>query len=204
MHKEEIAYMLQEYGLISIEQTPVFNAQISDYDFKLIERYFNLSGLSYQKDDLQLISSGFLYQDRETKKIYPTVGGILLFSKNPQIYFPHTSVLVKNFISDSGLDINVCTGNILNQINSISETLSSIKKYENIDVINFCICKALIERNYLNINRCIEVLVYKDKIEIIIPGLIDRNNFRKLEFKNLWMYFKLMIFDVDKNFFIQT
>ncbi|MBZ4662970.1 MAG: hypothetical protein JG776_652 [Caloramator sp.] len=200
MHKEEIAYMLQEYGLIHIEQTPVFNAQISDYDFKLIEKYFNLSGLNYQNAEVQLISSGFLYQDRETKKIYPTLGGILLFSKNPQIYFPHTSVLIKDFTSGSDANIKVCTGNILNQLNGISQTLSSIKKYENMDIINFCVAKALIERNYLNINRCIEVLIYKDKIEMIIPGLLDKNNFRKLEFKNLWMYFKLMIFDVDKNF----
>ncbi|WDC84352.1 putative DNA binding domain-containing protein [Caloramator sp. mosi_1] len=199
MHKEEIAYMLQEYGLIHIEQTPVFNAQVSDFDFNLVEKYFTLSGLSFQRDDAQLISSGFLYQDRETKK-YILQLEEYFFLKQYSALFSHTSILIKDFASSSEVSVKLFAGNILNQLNAVSNYISSIKKYDNIDVINFCISKAIIERNYLNINRCIEVFIYKDKIEIVIPGLIDKNNFKKLEFKNIWMYFKLMIFDVDKKF----
>ncbi|CDF58722.1 helix-turn-helix domain-containing protein [Thermobrachium celere] len=200
MHKEEIAYMLQEYGLIHFEQTPVFNGQISDYDVNLIKKYFSLSGLNYTGDESQLLSSGFIYQDKETKKFYPTIGGILLFSSNPQIYLPHTTILIKNFIDSANVDITTCCGNIINCLEKASSTIFSLKKFENHDSVNFCLAKSIIERNYLKINKCIEVNVYKDKLEIIVPGLINKNNFKKVEFKNIWLYLKLLVLDENKKF----
>ncbi|MCX7951612.1 MAG: putative DNA binding domain-containing protein [Clostridiales bacterium] len=201
MHKEELAYMLQEYGLIHVEQTPVINAKISDLDENLLKDYFMLSGIEYTGDESQLISSGFLYMDKETKKSYPTMGSILLFSKNPQTFFPHATIEIKDFTETSKINIKLCNGPLMKTLNTASSIInSSCKKNDLVDVINFCLAKAIIERNYLNLNKTISVNLFKDKIEFLIPGLSSKNNFKKIEFNNIWLYSKLLTLDVNKKF----
>lgn len=91
----------------------------------------------------------------------------------------------------------------MQSLKTASNIISNIIKNDYIDIINFCIAKAAIERNYLDIYKPINVNIFKDNIEIIVPGLFDRNHFKRIDFNNVWLYFKLLTLDVEKSFYIQ-
>ncbi|MES2200268.1 MAG: RNA-binding domain-containing protein [Chlamydiota bacterium] len=119
--------------------------------------------------------------------IYNTVGGQLLFGKEPQKFFSESTILCTHFSGTSGreaLGSVECTGTLFEQFytayNFITGRLSKsfsirgIKRKEELEIpeaaIREILLNAVIHRNY-HIEAPIKVAIYDNRIEIFSPGV---------------------------------
>ena len=136
----------------------------------------------------------------EHSSIYCSVGGILLFGRSPQKYFPESMIICSHFSGISGRNAIAsidCTGNLFEQFNSaynfvISKLEKSFsikngpKRNETLEIpeeaIREIILNAIVHRNY-HINGPTKIAIYDNRIEIfspgIFPGPIDVQNLQK-------------------------
>lgn len=99
----DIIYQLQWQGRRKfIDEIPVFEANQDDIDTLLFEKFLaerrqkNTEGNTSE----MLFHYQILVKDRG--KIHPTVGGLLLFGKNPQQFFPESFIICSHFSGTSG------------------------------------------------------------------------------------------------------
>jgi len=68
---------------------------------------------------------GIIGQKSDTEEYHPTIGGLLLFGKNPSLYLPHVYVKVVY----NG-EARLFFGNILKMLDDVSDYMRSIIKVE--------------------------------------------------------------------------
>jgi predicted HTH transcriptional regulator len=205
MRKEEIASMLQDTGLLSYELLPVINASIEDLDIKKTEDYLIKSGLPPKATDEILIGTGIASKEKDYTEIHPTCGGILLFGKHPYSFMPHAVIKINNSHNSKIPRYHISKGTIVEMLEDACAFIEECITDNNfpIAVINEFIIKAVMHRDYFDINNFIEVFINKNNIEIINPGTAVKevNNSNKYIRRNLWLYIKLITIDKDKKFF---
>ena len=92
----------------SLDQMPVYQASIKDFDEKKVGDFF-----AHKKVPItpKIISDDLLcdyqFAVREQAMIYPTVAGILLFGKNPQQFF-HKHMLSVPIFQEKLLHMMMC------------------------------------------------------------------------------------------------
>jgi predicted HTH transcriptional regulator len=205
MRKEEIASMLQDTGLLNYELLPVINASIDDLDTGKIEDYLLKSGLPPKASDEILIGTGIASKEKDYNEIHPTCGGILLFGKQPDNFMPHAIIKIYNSHNSETPRHHISSGTL---IEILEDTCTFIRgcirdqKFP-IDVIYEFVAKAVMHRDYFDINNPIEIYINKNRIEIINPGTAVKeiNNSNKYIRRNLWLYIKLITIDKDKKYF---
>ncbi|SEF51978.1 Putative DNA-binding domain-containing protein [Caloramator fervidus] len=200
MRRDEIASIFQDVGLLSIDQTPVIKSKLKDLDFDKIMEFFKLSGINSPVDNHLLISAGIASKINDSNEIHPTIGGMLLFGKNPDIFLPYAIIIIHNYINNCLPKIYISKGTILDMLKNAINFINNI--YNDIllrAVIQDYLCKAVIYRDYFCINRCIEVYIKNNKIEIVNPGAAIKVNNKYIK-HNLWLYSKLLTIDKDKEF----
>ncbi|MCG8540604.1 MAG: putative DNA binding domain-containing protein [Clostridia bacterium] len=210
--RDEIASMLQNGGLINNEQIPIYNVSLDVLNYVLIRKYLkkiNIEGFEYDKTLLNNL--GIIYYDKDSEQFYPSIGGLLMFCENPQLYLPHTGIRLIYFEKEQK-EIKAFTGNLLSlldrSVGFIQRHLSNIKYPLN--PIAEAIANSIAHRDYFDNSR--ETLIYigDDKVEISNPGSIsqrdsitnivkEENPFRR----NSWLYHTLLIMD-DKNRFMKS
>lgn len=210
--RDEIASMLQNGGLINNEQIPIYNVSLDVLNYVLIRKYLkkiNIEGFEYDKTLLNNL--GIIYYDKDSEQFYPSIGGLLMFCENPQLYLPHTGIRLIYFEKEQK-EIKAFTGNLLSLLDKsvgfIQRHLSNIKYPLN--PIVEAIANSIAHRDYFDNSR--ETLIYigHDKVEISNPGSIsqmdsitnivkEENPFRR----NSWLYHTLLIMD-DKNRFMKS
>jgi len=108
--QQELLRLFQKRNMLQFDETPVIKASASSIDKEKVDSYLAELGLSplNDKDDKalerELINLSILLDVDNT--LYPSLGGILAFGKNPQKYFPSYNIQCgaykgENFLSDT-------------------------------------------------------------------------------------------------------
>jgi ATP-dependent DNA helicase RecG len=202
--RSELASMMQENGLMSFETVMVKNASMDDLDFDLINSYFNRINISMNHPVTIILDAfGFISQ-RSDSNYSPTIGGLLLFGKDPQVYLPncYVRIICRN-------DAEIITGNILSMMD---QAIGRIKKIINsedypFDAFEEALANAMVHRDYLDLSRGITINITEKNIEIINPGSISQSSNVHLHMKecapdrrNPWLYQRLITIDERRRF----
>ena len=192
--KEELSRLFQEAGLVHFDIAPVERTNMDALDPSKLHQYFETS---YQIDYMNLrpeeqhnilTNTDILVEIDEQYRA--SVGGILLFGKQPQRYLPQSSVMFAVFhgseLTDRLLDKKEITGTLPEIIENTSalvqlflpkpSVINGIKRDEKIQipskVIRETIVNAVCHRDYSMSNQKISVYMFSNRIEITSPGKI--------------------------------
>ncbi|MEN8908343.1 MAG: RNA-binding domain-containing protein [Clostridiales bacterium] len=201
----ELAAMLQQHGFFTFETVILKGSKIEDLDFNLIQTYFkNLNVFTEHPSEVLLDTMGFIGRETERGGYIPTIGGMLLFGKNPSLYLPHCNVKIIYKMNE-----NSFYGNIIISLNEITEYLSKTLDYNKypFDLLVELIANAIVHRDYMDTYKGIVVDIMDNKVIITNPGslssanrvyryLYERNSKRR----NSWLYQRLLIQDDKKRF----
>lgn len=206
MRKEEIASMLQDTGLINYELLPITKASINDLDSEKIKDYFTKSGLPAEMDNDILESTGIIVKEKDFNEYHPTFGAMLLFGKYPFNFLPHSVIRIHNYYNTKLQFHFIAKGTVIEMLNEASIFLRKCLDGHNLpfEVIEDLLGKAVVYRDYFDINNCIEVYVNKKSIEISNPGAIIRregNTTDRYVRRNMWLYLKVLAIDNKNNYF---
>jgi predicted HTH transcriptional regulator len=203
--RSEVANLLQENGLMTYETVVLKNVGLEELDYDLIKDYFKtLNVFSDNPSELILEALGIIGQFVEGAGYHPTIGGVLLFGKNPFLYLPHVYIKVVY----KG-DVRLFYGNILRMLDDVSVYMRSIIRVENypFDALEEVIANALVHRDYLDVSKGITITVAKKNIEISNPGALIANNsiYRfsresNPDRRNSWLYQRLLTLDTKRRF----
>jgi ATP-dependent DNA helicase RecG len=203
--RNELANLFQEHGLMTYETVILKNIPMEEIDYNVVRDFFkSLNVLSENPSEIILEALGIIGKKLEDEVYHPTIGGILLFGKNPSIYLPHVYIKVIN--ND---DVKMFYGNILTMLDDVSDYLRSIinvDKYP-FQALEEVISNALVHRDYLDISRGITIAITEKNVEISNPGaLIAENSVYKFikennpNRRNSWLYQRLLTLDPKKRF----
>mgnify|MGYP000144148797 FL=1 len=203
--RHEIANMLQENGLTSSEQTLCRKVPISELDEEMLKQYIlGKDNIFEVNKDLYLEGLGIIGRDSNKSEYHPTMGGLLLFGKNPQNYLPHTGIR----IDYDGRVIPV-RGNILEMLDKAEAIISDIfKDYDYpVQSVFDALSNAVVHRDYWDMSREITVKIEEDQVSISNPGAIwYRGSIKKImqdqnpPRRNPWLYQRLLLMDKKERF----
>ena len=212
-HREEIASMLQETGLINHETMLVYRATLADLDGEAIYKFFRRYGLTESISLSHWESAGFIGRNKETETYHPTIGGLLLFGKKPQLFLPYAVIkivtcLEKCTTKENNAEVKYFEGTIIQQLDAAQRYIN--KAFENFDypvrALDEALTNAIVHRDYLHSSKEITVSLNFNKIIISNPGsLLDSvevylNNDNIPNLRNPWLYHKLLLLDKKKRF----
>ncbi|MEE4358758.1 MAG: RNA-binding domain-containing protein [Desulfococcaceae bacterium] len=190
--KEELSRLFQQSGLVHFDISHVDGTSVKDLDINRLHQYWSTYYEIFYQDLEQeeqlniLLNADIINKTEDT--LNATVGGLLIFGKNPQRRLPHSSIIFAVF---SGNDI---TSELLNK-KEICGTLTDIidntaglmelyipkpsvinglkrEEISNIPrkVIRESLVNAVCHRDYSIANQKITVYKFSDRFEITSPG----------------------------------
>jgi predicted HTH transcriptional regulator len=206
--RNEIASMFQQNGVLTYETVVLKNASKDTLDYKLIRKYFKSLGvISDYLDEIILESMGILGRLSGDNIFHPTIGGLLLFGKNPMKYLPHCHIkLIEDDITTS------VTGNIIVMLDKVSKHFENLlSEYpDTTNALKELVANALIHRDYLDNTNSIEIKISNREIQLSNPGALSAPNGVLKDIKekfairrNPWLYQRLVILD-DKERFLKA
>ncbi|HEX3030251.1 MAG TPA: ATP-binding protein, partial [Clostridia bacterium] len=154
--------------------------------------------------EVLLEAMGIVSKKAEGDEYHPTIGGLLLFGKNPSLYLPHVYVKAIN-----GEEAVCFYGNILKMLDDVTNYLQENIPDEGypIGAVSEAVANALVHRDYLDVSRGITVTIGEKNIEISNPGaLMSGNSIYKYikennpDRRNSWLYQRLLTLDTKKRF----
>ncbi len=210
-HRDEIASMMQQGGIVIPEAMPVRQARLLDLDQDAINRYLiDMTGEAYNnKDYHMLMQLGLIYHDSEDNRHYPTVGALVMFGLDPQRFLPHTGI--KCIVVDAlGVRSQYFYRgpllSLLDQAMTLLEPLCDQYQYPKV-LFEECLCNALIHRDYCDSTREITVFISEKRVEITNPGSMSESEnphhvMRAISPKrrNAWLYAQALRFDSQGRF----
>ena len=184
----------------SYDSMPVYHAKEEDLDKVKILDFLNrrkkVAPVEKISQDI-LLSYDFIVQEHST--IYPTVGGMLLFGKDPQKYLAESFIVCTHFAGTSGREVvatkdatgvlfeqfDTAYNFIVSRLNS-SFTIQGPKRDEQLEIppvaIREVLLNAIVHRNY-HIQGPVKIAIYDNRIEVfspgVFPGPLDTNNLMK-------------------------
>lgn len=189
--EEEIARMYRDRSTESYDRTPIENATLNDIDLTKANSYvksLNLLGGVSPGEELRILHNIGVLRAKN-KHYIPTIAGILLFGKNPQIFLPQAKIKADVKFDESSEkwnDIADLEGTIFEQIESFkkfikrnvrhSAKIVGFKRIEKpqfpLGVLREAIINALAHRDYGDATAATIVKIRKDRIIISNPGSI--------------------------------
>jgi ATP-dependent DNA helicase RecG len=171
---------------IDFERLPVFQATLEDLDEASIQNFLKnrKNHGSAGIDDRILVSYNIVSYDQSRK--YPSTLGILLFGRNPQLYFSEAMIICSHFSGNQGREALAtidCEGNLFNQFQQAfdfikqriyrSFTIKHLKRSETLEIPEVAVREVLlniiVHRNY-HIKAPAKIAIYDDRIEFFSPG----------------------------------
>ncbi|KFD42239.1 ATP-dependent DNA helicase RecG [Peptococcaceae bacterium SCADC1_2_3] len=201
---EELQRLFQQRGQIRFDLKSVSGATFDDLDMLRLKNYFrNIRGQDILPDDVEawqqlLFNTEIMVVDQD--RIIPSVGGILLFGKNPNHYLPQagiSAVAYKGQEKDyNTTERGIIRGPVVARFNEAGEivdtglveraiefvrrntgTRAYLVEGRRIDkpdypeeVIRETIVNAIAHRDYTISGTDIELSIYSDRLEVISPG----------------------------------
>jgi ATP-dependent DNA helicase RecG len=203
--RSEIASMMQENSLFSYEATLVKGACKEDLDMTKIEEFLSAFGVSgAQPSDLLLEALGIISNGTGRNEPKITVGGMLLFGKNPSLYLPHAYIKIER-----DEDAEMLTGSILPLLEQAMEKIQEWVPDSGYpySAVEEAVANALAHRDYLDFTRGITIVVKEKSLEITNPGaLLPGTNLHRMlkpdqiSRRNPWLYQRLIAMDGHKRF----
>jgi len=188
----EIRTLANSKNAAEFETELVPGARPDDLNQDVIREYIDRREArgSAKIDDM----ADFLFQIGATDRDgQPTMIGILLFGKNPQLFFPQSGVVFVKFNSADARDTNGGVGygrrdeiagplariverswNVINEEMRVGATVNQLAREELTEYPRFAVREALVNaiahRDYRIAGRRVEIRMYADRMEIISPG----------------------------------
>jgi ATP-dependent DNA helicase RecG len=190
--KEELSRLFQQAGLVHFDIAPIANTSLKDLDLSAIDNYYHtyyeipFADLEINKQENILYNADILTKYEGQTVV--TVGGLLLFAKQPQRRLPQAAITFAIFkgsdITDELIDKKEITGTLPELIDKtvalvqlflpVSSRIEGTKRQENIlipyKVIREAIVNAVSHRDYSISQRKISVYLFSDRLEITSPG----------------------------------
>lgn len=169
------------------DEMPVYSAKIDDLDIQSFEGFLAQRKQQAIVNDTQEMLRHYDVVVEEHMRLYPSIGGMLLFGKNPQKFLSESFIICTHFLGVSGRDVVAtrdCTGNLFQQYNDcISFILSRLNRQFKIEglgprketlevpeeAIREVVMNAIVHRNY-QIAGPTKISIYDDRIEVFSPG----------------------------------
>ena len=190
--KEELSRLFQQAGLVHFDISPVANTDISYIDKNAVDHYYrsyyNTAFIDLPDDEQQrLLENTDILVPHEQQWV-TSVGGLLMFGKQPQRRLPQSSILFALFkgkkITDDLADKKEITGTLPELIDKtlgllqlyipVPSTIEGAKRKESIatppKVLREAIVNAVMHRDYSISHKKIQVYLYSDRVEITSPG----------------------------------
>ena len=191
--QQELLRLFQKRNALQLDETPVLSATINSINLNRVDQYLRKLDQSPLNDtsalglEQELTNLSILI---ETKSgVYPTVGGLLFFGKNPQKEFPSFIVSCGAY-QGSDLDSEPIREDdiqgsieelIENSIVFLKLTMPKIQLMERdvkrvetylypIDVLREAIVNAVCHRDYTITGSSIRIFLFSDRLEIRSPG----------------------------------
>lgn len=205
--KIEEMQLMYDKGERFFEDKPVPDAGIEDIDLEFVEKYINKIG--YSKTPMEYLRENKGFVKEKNGRVQISTAAILLFGKNPQLYFPRARVRFIRYEGTEecvGAEMNVIKdvifeGNILHMaINAIEYLDTQIKEktYLGKDglfvteeeypkfVRQEIIVNAITHRDYSIRGTDIQIKMFDDRIVVEspgkLPGLVKIENIRHMHF----------------------
>jgi ATP-dependent DNA helicase RecG len=171
----------------SFDMQPILESSSDAIDFKAASELF-AKYRELKKADLETLHLVIRYQGR----IVPTVGGMLLFGKEREKYFPDAWVQVGRFFGKNKIHIMDTREFHDSPIIAIYEAIEFVKKHslQAIEInevardekwnipqaaVREAIINAIVHADYSQRGSPIRIAIYDDRLEIENPGLIPFN-----------------------------
>lgn len=186
--REEMARLLQSSGNMFADETLVNGTTINDIDDDFLKKFIK-SKTNKSFEELGQSSSKLLSNMGMLRNGNLSLGGLLLFGKNPQQYKPTFTVqcvsIVGNNISSKDYrdKEDPFTGNLQElyekTLSFITRNLKKLQQEDSfnspsvlelpIETIEELLVNALVHRDYF-INTSIKLFIFDNRIEIVSPG----------------------------------
>ncbi len=201
--RSELASMMQENGLLSFETVVVRNAPIEALDFARINYFFKSMSVASDEPQAILMEAFGFISSRDGGGFSPTMGGLLLFGKNPQVYLPQCYVSVTY-----GHETEIITGNIFAMLDQTSARISSLISQDYpMEAFEEALANALVHRDYCDLSRGVQITLTEKTIEITNPGAVTVGSKMVLHLKesfperrNAWLYQRFISIDERRRF----
>lgn len=190
--KEELSRLFQQAGLIHFDVSPVANTDTSSIDKSAVDAYYrsyyNTAFIDLPDDEQHnlLVNTDILVTHEDGWVV--SVGGLLMFGKQPQRRLPQSSIMFAVFkgakITDDLADKKEITGTLPELVDKtlgllqlylpVPSTIEGAKRKEiqiaPPKVLREAIVNAVMHRDYSISHRKTQVYVYSDRVEITSPG----------------------------------
>ncbi|MBF0364446.1 MAG: putative DNA binding domain-containing protein [Oligoflexia bacterium] len=184
----------------SFDSMPVYHSKEDDLDKQKVIDFLihKKSSLSKRKTLPQELLSSYHLIEIEHVRTYVSTGGILLFGKRPQYFFPEAMIICSHFKGISGREAIAsldCTGTLFEQFETAynfllrrldhSFSIRGSKREEKLEIpeeaLREVVLNAIVHRNY-HINAPTKIAIYDNRVEIFSPGTfpgpLNTNNLR--------------------------
>ena len=207
--KEELSRLFQAAGLVHFDISPVMDTEFKDLDLEKIHAYFqatyqlDFAALDSEEQQRILSNIDVLTPSGDSGLLLTTVGGLLLFGKQPQRRLPQASIMfavVRGVgIADEILDKKEVTGTLDELIEKTQALvrlflpepllIENMRRAETAaipsEVIREALVNAVAHRDYSLWNRKTQVVVFSDRVEIVSPGRLPNTlTLEKIRFGN--------------------
>lgn len=174
--------------IIPFDEQPVPHSSLADLSFKDAEHFFP-KGKEIANN--VLIKMGLLTHDNNEEKA--TVGGILLFGKEPQYFLPNSIIHCVRYKGTSKQDSIItedfiANGTLFKQIDEAikfvlrSMTIVAVKSPHRVEHPQFAreaifeaIVNAVAHRDYSIYGAKIRIFIFDDRMEILSPGALPNS-----------------------------
>ncbi|KZL93323.1 helix-turn-helix domain-containing protein [Clostridium magnum] len=201
MRKQEIISALHENLNLNVELCPIPNSDVKCIDDNIVDKYFSNQGIEVNVENrIDLMeNASIIYIDKDTGKYMVTLGGLLVFCRNNNIYIPHNMVKIVNKLNKSAEKTVIVQGDLRSIISESENILKNLlpKSYP-IEAVYEGIKNAVIYRDYTVFYKEIEVIIDYNSIIVTSPGiLIKRRNTNYVNYvkRNMWVYEKVIALD---------
>lgn len=192
--KEELSRLFQQAGLVHFDTSPVANTDINHIDLKAVDHYYrsyyetDFINLPEDEQHSLLVNTDILVEHESNWLV--SVGGLLMFGKQPQRRLPQSSIMFAVFkgdnITDDLADKKEIIGTapeLIDKTVSLAQlyipTPSTIEGNQRKEVTHIppkvlreAVVNAVMHRDYSISHRKIQVHVYSNRIEITSPGAL--------------------------------
>jgi predicted HTH transcriptional regulator len=189
---EAVEELRRQRMSISFDEVPVLEAKIEELDKENI-KYYLLKRKEVRDIPEAEITVEFLKKIRALKKIngraYPTVGGILLFSNEPEKYLSGAIVRCARFKGvemDEFIDQRIAIGPLFEQVEQVMdffrrnvrrgariEGVYRRERYEYpLGAVREAVVNALCHRDYSRRGADVKFAIFDDRLEVTSPGAL--------------------------------
>ena len=171
---------------IDYECLPVYQATIEDLNETEINNFLKNRRNHGQTRLTEQVLKSYHLTTYDQSKQYPTVAGMILFGRNPQMYISEAIIICTHYKGISGREVIAtvdCEGTLFNQFKQAfafiterlyrSFTIKKLKRDEKLEIpeqaIRESLLNAIIHRNY-HIKAPTKISIYDDRVEFFSPG----------------------------------